>query len=79
LVPLNLAEVDYRQALIGRLLESTSVDDISRIVADRPFDYLLVYRDKPPALDLTCCLTLVIQGQPRIFELKAPQVGGGQP
>jgi hypothetical protein len=78
-VPFNLAEVDYRRALIGRLLESTSADEIRQIVADRPFDYLLVYSDKPSAMALTCCLTLVNQGQPQIFELKAPEAGSGQP
>jgi hypothetical protein len=50
------------------LFEAETVEGVKAAVEEATFDYLLVYPDKPPRTDLSCCLA-------PMYEDKS--VGGG--
>ena len=62
------AEVEFRRALLDGLYTTPSVTEAKRLVNQASFDYLLVYDDWPSTLDLECCLALVRDGNPKIYQ-----------
>jgi hypothetical protein len=52
-------EVTHRRDTLARLFDADTVAGVKTALAEATFDYLLVYPDKPPRTDLSCCLTPV--------------------
>lgn len=54
-------EATRRRGILARLFEAETVEGVKAAVAEATFDYLLVYPDKPPRTDLSCCLKPVYE------------------
>ena len=54
-------EATRRRGILARLFDAETVDGVKAAVEEATFDYLLVYPDKPPRTDLSCCLTPVYE------------------
>ena len=67
LVPINEQEEDARMKLMDSLLQAHSAAEVRSLLERASFDYLLVYADHAPAVDLTCCMELVFDGSPRVY------------
>jgi hypothetical protein len=52
-------ETTRRRGILTRLFDEETVEGVKAAVKEATFDYLLVYPDKPPRTDLSCCLTPV--------------------
>ena len=52
-------EATRRRRLLARLFDAATVEEVKAAVDEATFNYLLVYPDKPPRTDLSCCLTPV--------------------
>ena len=53
------AEATRRRQILGGVFDSETVQGVKTALQDATFDYLLVYPDKLPRTDLSCCLTPV--------------------
>jgi hypothetical protein len=62
------AEATRRRGILARVFDAETVEGVRGALKEATFDYLLVYPDKPPRIDLSCCLTPVYGVRP---------VGGG--
>ncbi len=56
-------EAARRRAILARVFEAETVEGVKAALHDATFDYLLVYPDRPPRTDLSCCLTSVYEGK----------------
>ena len=54
-------EATRRREILARLFDAETVVGVKAAVEEATFDYLLVYPDKPPRTDLSCCLTPVFE------------------
>jgi hypothetical protein len=54
------AEATRRRGILARVFDSETVEDVKGALREATFDYLLVYPDKLPRIDLSCCLTPVL-------------------
>jgi hypothetical protein len=61
-----------RVALMEKLFDAGSVPDVQVILADARFDYLIVYPDHQPKIDLTCCMELVHHRPPLVYRRTGP-------
>jgi hypothetical protein len=50
------AEATRRRDILARLFDAETADGVKAAVGEATFDYLMVYPDKPPRTDLSCCL-----------------------
>ena len=66
------AEAHRRQQLLTSLFAAQSAGELQTLLAQATFDYLLVYPDTPPATDLSCCLQLIWDDTPRVYQLRHP-------
>ena len=57
------AEVTRRRDILVRLFEAETLGAVKAALEHATFDYLIVYRDRTPRIDLSCCLTLVFEVQ----------------
>jgi hypothetical protein len=53
------AEAARRREILTRVFDAETVEGAKAALSEATFDYLLVYPDKPPRIDLSCCLTPV--------------------
>ena len=68
-------EATRRRGILTRVFDAETAEGVKAAVEEATFDYLLVYPDKPPRTDLSCCLTPVyedksVSGGLRIYRLK---------
>jgi len=52
-------EARRRRDVLASVFDTETVEGVKAALEDATFDYLLVYPDKPPRTDLSCCLTPV--------------------
>jgi hypothetical protein len=57
------AEATRRRGILARLFDAETVEEVKAAAKEASFDYLLVYPDKPPRIDLSCCLTRVYEAK----------------
>jgi hypothetical protein len=50
-----------RRDILARLFDAEAVEGVKAALEEATFDYLLVYPDKPPRTNLSCCLTPVYE------------------
>jgi hypothetical protein len=53
------AEATRRREILAGVFDSETVEGVKAALQEATFDYLLVYPDKPPRTDLSCCLAIV--------------------
>jgi hypothetical protein len=53
------AEATHRREILAGVFDSETAEGVKAALQEATFDYLLVYPDKPPRTDLSCCLTSV--------------------
>jgi hypothetical protein len=53
------AEATRRREILAGVFDSETAEGVKAALQEATFDYLLVYPDKPPRTDLSCCLTSV--------------------
>ena len=63
-------EVTRRRDILVRLFEAETEGAVKAALDKATFDYLLVYRDRTPRTDLSCCLTLVYEDRSGSGEIK---------
>ena len=68
-VPFNTQETQARMQLMDQLLHAHSAEEVRSLLQRATFDYLVVYADKAPSVDLTCCMKLVFDGSPRVYQV----------
>jgi hypothetical protein len=54
-------EATRRREILARVFDAETVEGVKSALQEATFDYLLVYPDKPPRTDLSCCLTPVYE------------------
>jgi hypothetical protein len=54
-------EATRRREILAGVFDAETGDGVRAALQDATFDYLLVYPDKVPRTDLSCCLTPVYQ------------------
>ena len=54
-------EATRRRDILGRVFDAETVEGVKAALQDATFDYLVVYPDKSPRTDLSCCLTRVYE------------------
>jgi hypothetical protein len=54
-------EATRRREILARVFDAETVEGVKAALQEATFDYLLVYPDKPPRTDLSCCLTPVYE------------------
>jgi hypothetical protein len=74
----GLSDAAGRREILLRLFEADAVGAVMDAVKEATFDYLLVYRDTPPRMDLSCCLTLVFDREIKIYHRDAPPNHGSR-
>jgi hypothetical protein len=62
-------ETAFRRQLLHDLYATTSPAEARQLLSEATFDYLLVYDDLPTQLDLSCCATLVWDGNPKVYQV----------
>ena len=55
------AEATRRRGILARVFDAQTVEEVKGALKEATFDYLLVYPDKSPRTDLSCCLTRVYE------------------
>ena len=63
----RFSEGTHREALLEQLFAARTPQQARTILEQMNFHYLLVYPDKPPQTDLSCCLELIIDGKTKLY------------
>lgn len=67
---LNLEEIARRKNLMASIFAADSPAALKKLLAGADFDYLIVYPDQRPVLDLSCCLTKIIDGSTQLYAVE---------
>jgi len=65
--PYNIQENALRGERLRELFNANSAETARHLLTQMSFDYLLVYPEIPPKIDLSCCLKLVKKGIPQVY------------
>ncbi len=65
-------ENSRRREQLRGLFKADSPEIVRELLKQMPFDYLLVYPEIPPKIDLDCCMKLKKDGIPAIYTKLAP-------
>ncbi len=60
-------EGQAREKLLKQLFEAQTPHQVQLLLVQMNFDYLLVYADKPPQTDLSCCLERIFDGKTKLY------------
>ncbi len=59
--------IENRAHQLQAIFQARSPQQVKTALAQLPIDYLVVYAETPPAVDLTCCLVLILDGDTRLY------------
>ncbi len=65
----ELTRAKQRMDVLTKLFASQSPAEIKTLIGQTNIDYLVVYSDTPTATDLSCCLRLVVDGVPQVYQV----------